>query len=268
MNNELLLPAKITCGYFDCSSFASLKVSPKRICTLFEVEYFPEDGKNTFSDGIAYPIRRGYARISVPGEERYSELPFKTKYIKFTAEGRLAEILRNAPKYFFVAQDHEVTALLDEIITLHTTQRWDEILLQGKLLCFLSLLLKNANHAERTDSYKHVIAKRAKEYLRAHCADPIRLGDVAKAVNLSPNYFHTLFSEVCGLTPREYLEEYRINTAKRLLLTTQLPLGTVSEQCGFHTQQYLTAVFKAKVGCTPTRFRSQHQSAYFDSLFE
>jgi two-component system response regulator YesN len=64
------------------------------------------------------------------------------------------------------------------------------------------------------------------------------------------------------------LEEYRINTAKRLLLTTQLPLGTVSEQCGFHTQQYLTVVFKAKVGCTPAQFRRQHQSAYFDSLFE
>ena len=38
MNNELLLPAKITCGYFDCSSFASLKVSSKRICTVFEID--------------------------------------------------------------------------------------------------------------------------------------------------------------------------------------------------------------------------------------
>jgi AraC-like DNA-binding protein len=235
---------------------------------LFEIEYFLEDANNIFLNDQTYRVKKNHVHICLPGDVRNSELPFKTKYIKFTAEGRLAEILRNAPKYFFAAQDHEATALLDEIITLHTTQRWDEILLQGKLLCFLSLLLKNANHAERTDSYKHAIAKRAKEYLRAHCADPIRLGDVAKAVNLSPNYFHTLFSEVCGLTPREYLEEYRINAAKRLLLTTQLPLGTVSEQCGFHTQQYLTVVFKTKVGCTPTRFRSQHQSAYFDSLFE
>ncbi|MBE6554144.1 MAG: helix-turn-helix transcriptional regulator [Ruminococcaceae bacterium] len=266
MNNELLLPTKISCGYFDCSSFSSLKVSSKRICTIFEIEYFLEDGKNTFSNGIAYPIRRGYVRISVPGEERYSELPFKTKYVKFVAEGQLADILRNAPKYFYVTQGQEALALLDEIITLHTTQRWDRIRLHGKLLCYLSLLLENANRPS-PENYKCEIVRHAEKFIKKHFGAPIKLRDVAKAVGLSPNYFHTVFSEAMGLTPREYLEEYRIKIAKKLLLTTQLTLCEIAEQCGFHTQQYLTTVFKSKLGCSPSQFRNQHQSAYVHSFY-
>ena len=268
MKYEISMPTQLTCGYFDCSSFGALKVSPARICTTFEIEYFLDDGKNTFSDGVAYPIRRNYVRICSPGEKRYSELPFKTKYVKFKAEGKLSEILRNTPKYFYVSQYHEANDLLDEIITLHTAQNSDEILLQGKLLCYISLLLENANHAERTDPYKIGITERAKEYIKKHSGESVKLYDIAKAVNLSPNYFHTIFSEICGMTPRTYLEEQRIKKAKRLLLTTQLSLTEIAESCGFHTQQYLTAIFKKKVGGSPSQFRSTHQSAYFHSFLK
>ena len=82
MENRLLLPTNLLCGYFDCATFGQLSVSPKRICTIFEIEYYLEDAGNTYSDGVAYPIRRNWVRLCVPGEERYSELPFKTKYVK------------------------------------------------------------------------------------------------------------------------------------------------------------------------------------------
>ena len=263
MKNEWLLPTNLTCGYFDCSSFASLKVSPKRFCTTFEIEYFLEDGKNTYSDGIAYPIRRNFVLICSPGEERYSELPFKTKYVKFAADGKLAEILKNAPRYFHVLRSLEANTLLDEIITLHTMQEWDELPLYGKLLTYISLLLDDANRSVRVDSYKNEIVVKAQEYMKAHYGESIRLCDIAGIVNLSPNYFHTIFSEARGQTPREYLEEYRVSVAKRLLLTTQLTLSEIAEQCGFHNQQYLTTVFKSHVGCSPAQFKRQHQSTYF-----
>ena len=263
MKNELLLPTNLTCGYFDCSSFIPLSISPKRICTTFEIEYFLEDGKNTYSDGNSYRICRNFALICSPGEERYSELPFKTKYVKFAAEGKLAEILKNAPRYFCVLRNHEATTLLDEIITLHTMEAWDEIQLYGKLLAYISLLLGDANHSGTADSYKSKIVVKAQEYMKAHYGETVRLCNIAGAVSLSPNYFHTIFSEVCGQTPREYLEAYRVSIAKRLLLTTQLSLSEIAEQCGFHNQQYLTTVFRSHVDCSPVQFKRTHQKTYF-----
>ena len=264
MKVKLLLPTEVTCGYFDCSSFAPSKESPPRKCETFEVEFFLADGENTYINDVAYPIRRNYALISIPGEMRYSVLPFKTKYVKFSVAGMLAEALRKAPRYFYVSQSIEANVLLDEIITTYTLRQEDEIRLQGKLLIYISLLLKNAEEPSRTGSDQTGIIVKAQEYIKGHYKESVQLCDIAKSVNLSPNYFHTVFSQGCGQTPREYLEEYRIGIAKKFLLTTQLSLSELAEQCGFSNQQYLTTVFKRKVGCSPTQFKRRHQSAYFD----
>lgn len=262
MKNELLLPTGLMCGYFDCSAFGSLKVSPERTCATFEIEFFLEDGRNTFSDGNVYPIRRNFALICTPGEKRHSDLPFKTKYLHFYAEGKLAEILKKAPRYFHVSQSLEANALLDEIITIHTVQGCDDILLSSKFLSYISLLLENAKCSEQVNSAQNETVVRSQEFIKEHYADPIKLSDIARAVNLSPNYFHAVFSEVCGITPREYLEEYRVKIAQSLLLTTQLSIGEIAEQCGFKSQQYLSAVFRTRLGCSPTRFKRQHQDLY------
>lgn len=264
MNSSLILPSDLKCGYFDCSGFGALKVSPKRVCTMFELEYYPEDAKYSFANEVAYPIRRNWVRICSPGEERYSELPFKAKFVKFSAEGRLADELNKAPRYFYVHQTFEITNLLDEIIEIYTMHSCDDLLLQGKLLTYISLLLSEAICSQMCDLYKYGIIISAQEFIKEHHQESIKLCDIAKAVNLSANYFHTLFTESCGLTPREYLEDYRIKVAKKLLLTTQLTLSEIAEQCGFSSQQYLTTIFKAKVKCPPIRFKQQYQSTYFN----
>ena len=48
MSNKLLLPSNLICGYFDSAAFGAIKETPKRTCTMFEIEYFLEEGKNIF----------------------------------------------------------------------------------------------------------------------------------------------------------------------------------------------------------------------------
>ena len=158
MKNDLLLPTDLMCGYYDSRKFSSLKTSGKYISTMFEVEYFLEDGGNMYSDGVAYPIRRNFVLICVPGSERYSELPFQTKYLKFKAEGALAELLKNAPCYFHVSQSLEASTMMDELITIHSTAKEDTLLLYGKLLSYIHFLLQNANRPQlRLGLLPHVL---------------------------------------------------------------------------------------------------------------
>jgi AraC-like DNA-binding protein len=103
----------------------------------------------------------------------------------------------------------------------------------------------------------------AQSYIKEHYGEQIKLADVAGEVNLSPNYFHTMFTEVCGVTPHDYLVEYRVNMAKNLLITADLTISEIAERCGFKNQQYLTSVFKAKTGLSPTHFKREHQNTYF-----
>ena len=256
---NLSLPQNIICGYFDCSIFGELKQSPLRVRTLYEIEYYLEDGKLTYSDGIAYPIKKGYIRIGSPGERCNSLLPFKTKYVKFSAEGRLGELLASAPRYFECIRHFEIEKALDEIISLCQAREPDEIMLSGKLLVFISTVIADAYDQRRAKS--ETILK-AKIYIKDHVSETVNLSDIAKFVNLSPNYLHQLFRKTEGITPREYLTEYRLNLACKLLRTTSLPLSEIAERCGFCNQQYMSLLFKKRYGSSPMTYRKDSGRSY------
>ena len=261
MSNGIELPQNLICGYFDCSVFGDMKVSPQRVRTLYEIEYYLEDGKFTYSDGVAYPIKKDHIKIGLPGEVCNSMLPFRTKYIKFNADGIIAERLRNMPKYFCVSQKKEICELLDRIILLSSEKKSDELMIYGLLFEFVSLVLEDAKMQDAISNDIGAVTQ-AKKYMDENFSKPIKLQDIAAHVNLSPNYFHSLFSDAVGKTPLAYLTDRRIFAVRELLCTTSLTLLEISERCGFCNQQYMSSLFKKKNGLTPAKFKKEYQKDY------
>ena len=258
---SLTLPENIKCGYFDSDIFGDFKESPERVRTLYEIEYYLEDGKFTYTEGVAYPIKRGYIRIGTPGERCNSLLPFKTKFVKFSAEGKIGELLKSSPHYFKSHRPFETEKMLDELIALYQSEDSDGVLLSGRLLVFISSVISDSKLSSVSDA-KNDAVKKAKKYMSEHMGEPIALSDIAEAANLSPNYFHTLFVSVEGVTPREYLTECRLKTACELLSTTSLPVSEIAEGCGFCNQQYLSLLFKKKYGISPVGYRKSSGQDY------
>ena len=257
--NGLILPRELICGYFDCSVFGDLKQSPLRQRTLFEIEYYLEDGRITYSDGVAYPIRRGYIRVGSPGEYSYSLLPFKTKYVKFMAEGRLADSLDALPRYFRSHNPYETEKMLDGIISLSSNSD-NDVLLAGRLMTFIAHVIEDSKNSLISGGHDAINA--AKEYMDAHIDEPITLSSVAEAVNLSPNYLHTLFKNTTGKTPRDFLTSRRLTLCAELLRTTSLPLSEIAERSGFCNQQYMSLLFKKSLGITPISYRKKMSRDY------
>ena len=56
-----------------------------------------------------------------------------------------------------------------------------------------------------------------------------------------------------GYTPHQYVIHTRVNTAKKLLLTTQA-IADVAQAVGFANQSHLNLHFKRLVGVTPKQF--------------
>ena len=97
--------------------------------------------------------------------------------------------------------------------------------------------------------------KRAKEFLATHCADDVLLLDAARACGLSRGHFTNAFRVATGLTPHQWLQRYRIDKAKGLLLNAALPIAEIASACGFADQSHLTRVFARLVGSTPAAWR-------------
>ncbi len=98
-------------------------------------------------------------------------------------------------------------------------------------------------------------ANRAKDFLAAHCADDISLLDAARACGLSRSHFTRAFRVAIGLTPHQWLQRYRVDEAKRLLLKPGTSIADIASTCGFADQSHLTRVFSRLVGDSPASWR-------------
>ena len=256
----LTLPDRLICGYFDCSTFAGLSASPERVRTLYEIEYYLENGLSTFSDGNEYPIRRAHVLIGLPAQRCNSLLPFKTKYLKCNASDELASFLASLPPYFPVCSAHRVETLFDALIAAQEEK--DTIRLAASFFSLLAALSEEAVTATRATAPAELAVAQAKQYVEEHYRDTIKLSDIASSASLSPSYFHTLFSTSVGKTPHEYLLERRIKAATELLSLTSLSMSEIAERSGFANQQYLGTVFKAHTGLSPVQYRKLHRRDY------
>jgi AraC-like DNA-binding protein len=81
------------------------------------------------------------------------------------------------------------------------------------------------------------------------------LVDIAKTVHLSPFHFHRRFTELLGLTPKQFLLDCQIQLAKSELVAGEKELVQIAKECGFAHQSHFTSRFKQATGFTPTRWR-------------
>ncbi|WP_371068483.1 response regulator [Sediminibacillus sp. JSM 1682029] len=106
-------------------------------------------------------------------------------------------------------------------------------------------------HAENNDW----LMERAEAYMKNYYTTDIKAHEVADVVNISPNYFSSLFKQRTGRNFNEYVNELRVEQAKTLLASTPFKVREVAEQVGYHEYKYFVEVFKKFVGMTPTEYR-------------
>lgn len=81
------------------------------------------------------------------------------------------------------------------------------------------------------------------------------LAEISQQVKLSPFHFHRRFTELLGMTPKQYMLACQIHQAKTELLAGIKELTDIAKDCGFAHQSHFTSRFKQATGLTPTRWR-------------
>lgn len=89
---------------------------------------------------------------------------------------------------------------------------------------------------------------------------PILLAQLAATVRLSAGYFSRAFKQSFGTPPHAYIMMCRIERAKILLLTTEVPLCEVALECGLADQAHLSRLFRRLTGETPFAWRRRRKA--------
>lgn len=109
-----------------------------------------------------------------------------------------------------------------------------------------------------------IIAK-ADAYIRAHFRENISREDVAAVACITPNYLSKQFHSKKGMNLREYINNIRIDEAKRLLLTTNLSVSEVAGMVGYDNISYFSTVFRKRTGMSPVDWRTAPEGGYHEA---
>ena len=85
----------------------------------------------------------------------------------------------------------------------------------------------------------------------------LSLVSVSNEISVSPNYLSALIKRSTGRTFIDLLTKKRIETAKELLLCTNMKIKEISEKCGYNDQHYFSYCFKKYVGLSPNACRQK-----------
>lgn len=141
-----------------------------------------------------------------------------------------------------------------------------ELLIRSQLCEIWYLMLENnlgTIQSSRTSSNILTSQQRMKQmilYIHHHYTEAITLEDIAKSAHISKSECYRCFQRFLGLKPFEYLMEYRLANAARLLSETTISVIDIAQGCGYNSQSYFTKMFKIYYHITPLQYRLKNSS--------
>ena len=114
------------------------------------------------------------------------------------------------------------------------------------------------NKALDTKSFNPYI-KKSIEYVHKHFDENINITNLCKHLNLNKSYFCSSFKTATGHTFCHFLNHFRVEKSKQLLLETDLNILDIAIAVGFNNQNYYSTTFKKFTGKTPSQYRTCHK---------
>lgn len=194
-------------------------------------------------------IHRNYPNIRMIMVSGYDEFSYAQKAIQLGVKDYLLkpvnieELVSRVIKLTHeIENEKKLTRMISNLHTKENVNIAHSAAIKGKL---------NLGNIDKTD---WLIGK-AEEYIKEYYKSNIRAHEVADIINISPNYFSSLFNQQTGKSFNEYINDLRIEEAKTLLIETPFKVHEIAELVGFKEYKYFVKVFKEFSNLTPMKYR-------------
>jgi AraC-like DNA-binding protein len=113
-----------------------------------------------------------------------------------------------------------------------------------------ALISVDSKHNSKIDAVRKALLKIHQNY-----SEDIEIRFLAKEANCSPEHFCRSFKSIVGKSPKEYLTDYRLTRAVRMLQLDEQSITRIASDCGFNDLNYFSRLFKKKNKMTPREYR-------------
>ncbi len=117
-------------------------------------------------------------------------------------------------------------------------------------LCVKSLTVSDAVSRERL-----TVAEATKKYVIENYGGKIRISDLCHELGCSKSTLLSAFKREYGVTIGDFITDYRLIQAKKLLENENFSINEIANKTGFYDQAYFSKVFSAKCEKSPSEYR-------------
>ncbi|GGG59985.1 helix-turn-helix domain-containing protein [Paenibacillus radicis (ex Gao et al. 2016)] len=124
------------------------------------------------------------------------------------------------------------------------------------------LLLLLEHHDEASQSVKDAMraVERSVAFMKEHYGENITVELLARQAGVRRAEYSSLFQQLTGNKPLDYLTELRMKRAKELLLLSNGPLRDIAHHVGFRDEYYFNRRFRQSMGISPKQYARTHPS--------
>ena len=167
---------------------------------------------------------------------------------------------KNAVFPSFIQQDPRIMEYMDMLCEEFEEKNTESQLMSKGIVCMLIAyltrnyavaLLEEKNMAKRTKNLERINV--VLDFIEKHYSDSISNSQLAQLIHVSDNHFYSLFKEIVGVAPHQYLNEVRLKKAKNLLINGEFTLVEVAEKTGFSDYNNFGRKFKEYYGYPPSK---------------
>ncbi|NRR30427.1 DNA-binding transcriptional regulator [Oxalobacteraceae bacterium] len=108
--------------------------------------------------------------------------------------------------------------------------------------------------SSRHERLQHPQLMQARHFIRQYACQGIKTGQVADYVGISRSSLESHFRRELGCSVHDEILRIKLEAAKAMLTREPGQIAAVALRCGFSSVQYLHAVFKRELGCTPREY--------------
>lgn len=266
MKNEIAFPAVIGAGIYDSSIYGMTGSTLPRTVGFYELELPAENGGVLHIDGEGYPITPDIAVATKPGQRRFTETPYRCRYIHLAPiDCQLCRELDRLPNVIGLTAESRIHILFAEVTELANKNPLTHgaalkmenanLIIYARLLEIIALLAAECRSLKAAAEPLPPSIAAVLSYIDTHPGSSPRLDELAGIAHMSPVYLHRLFTRVMGTTPYRFMLDRKMTLAKNLLLTTNRSCLEIALELGFMNQSYFNYTFRREVGKSPGAFR-------------
>lgn len=174
----------------------------------------------------------------------------------------LSEGILRIPTHYAPGMEHyeEIAHCIDAADQVcRTNPPAYQFVIKGQLYLLFSILFSNCQEKRvvKKDQKSVEKMKLVIKYIENNYMNKITIEDMAKELHISESHFMKFFKNTMGTTFTEYLNDYRLTMAGRLLLSSGDSILNIAAEVGFDNLSYFNRQFKKHYYVTPREYRKR-----------